>query len=300
MFFAGETKMTIGEIAMNQFLQSFSTPALDMLVKASTYLGHPGPWILLAAWLFWLGYERKSFVMMSVILLAGAVAGALKIFIARPRPEGLIIMDHETSYSMPSGHTTLITSFATFAWLKKTIKKPLKILLVLAIIIVAISRMYLGVHYFTDVLVGLLLGLLIGWAAIKIEAKIHKMHFHITKIQDEYLAVGFFAIAVILYMFIQSEYPEAFALFGYFAGYALYRHSGVDLKPVQTTKQAAIILTFGTIFTGGIYYLATQAQGLEGVGLYFLTGLFVTVFWPVIIHKYVAKREEHKAKKKKK
>ncbi len=292
--------MIFNEIIINQFFQSYSTPLLDLIVKASTYMGHPGPWILLAAWLFWLGYERKSFVIMSIILFAGAIAGAMKIFIARPRPEGILLLDHEVTYSMPSGHTTLITSFATFGWFKKTLKKPLKILLVIAVIIVAISRIYLGVHYFTDVIVGLLLGLLIGWAVIKIEAKIHKMHFHITKIQDEYLAVGFFVLAVMFYMFIQSAYPEAFALFGYFAGYALYRHSGVDLKPVQTTKQAVVIVVFGTLITGAIYYLATKATGLDSVGLYFLTGLFVTVFWPVIIHKYVIKREEHKAKKKKK
>jgi len=292
--------MVFEEIIINQFLQSYSTPILDLFFKLSTYLGHPGPWILLAAWLFWLGYERKSFVLMSIILFTGAIAGAMKIFIMRPRPEGIILMETEASYSMPSAHTALISAFATFGWLKKTLKKPLKVLLLIAVILLAISRMYLGVHYLSDVIVGLLIGILIGWVVIKTEAKINKMHFKITKIRDEFLIVGFFIAAVIFYMFIQSAYPEAFALFGYFAGYALYRHSSIDLKPVQTKKQAIVIVLFGTLFTGAIYYLATKTQGIEQICTYFLVGLFVTVFWPVVIHKYVSKREEHKEKKKKK
>jgi len=290
-------KLVLGEIVVNQFLQSFSTPILDLFFKAATYLGHPAIWMIIAAWLFWLGYERKSFVIMTIILFAGAIAGALKIFIARPRPEGLIIMESEASYSYPSAHTTLISSLACFGWLKKKLSRKLEALLVIAVIFVAVSRLYLGVHFITDVIAGIVLGIFIGWVVYKAEEKINKMHFHLSKIQDEFLVVGFFVIAVLFYLFIQNYYPPAYALFGYFAGYAIYRHTGIDLVPTKTTKQSVIALLIGTILLGVLYFFGEKFSGIESAIVFFIAGLFITVFWPIVIFKFVQKREVHKAKK---
>jgi len=289
--------LVLGELVINQFLQSFSTPALDLFFKAVTYLGHPAIWIIIAAWLFWMGYERKSFVIMTIILFAGAIAGALKIFIARPRPEGIIIMDPETSYSYPSAHATLISSFAAFGWLKKKLARKIETLLVIAVIFVAVSRLYLGAHYITDVIAGIVLGLFIGWVVYKAEAKLNKIHFHLSKIQDEFLVIGFFVIAVLFYLFIQNYYPPAFALFGYFAGYAIYRHSGIDLVPTKTTKQSIAALFIGTVILGILYMLGEKFIGIESAIIFFIAGLFITVFWPIVIFKFVQKRETHKAKK---
>ncbi len=289
--------MVLGEIVVNQCLQSFSTPALDLFFKAVTYLGHPAIWIIIAAWLFWLGYERKSFVLMTIILFAGAIAGALKMFIARPRPEGLIIMEKEISYSYPSAHATLISSFAAFGWLSKKLKRPFETILIIAVIFVAVSRMYLGVHYITDVIAGIVLGLFIGWVIYKAEAKINKMHFHLSKIQGEFLVIGFFVIAVLFYLFIQNYYPPAYALFGYFAGYAIYRHSGIDLVPSKTTKQSVVALLIGTIILGVLYMFGEKFTGIESAVIFFIAGLFITVFWPAVIFAFVQKREAHKAKK---
>ncbi|MCX6803528.1 MAG: phosphatase PAP2 family protein [Candidatus Diapherotrites archaeon] len=285
--------MVFEEIAVNQFLQSYSTPALDLFFKGITYFGHPGIWLIFAAWLFWLGYERKSFILVSIILFAGAVAGALKIIIARPRPEGIIIMDAEQTFSMPSGHSTLIASFTSFFWARK-VRNAFKALLVIAVVLVAISRMYLGAHYLTDVIVGLILGVVVGWLMYKAEGKINKMQFHITKIQDEFLAIGFFVIAVIFYMFIQSAYPEAFVLFGYFAGYALYRHSGVDLKPSTINKKLVVLMLVGTGILGELYLAAHKLAGLESVAIYFVIGLFITVFWPIITNELTQKKRNIK------
>ncbi|VVB74831.1 Undecaprenyl-diphosphatase [uncultured archaeon] len=289
--------MVLGEIVVNQFIQSFSTPSLDLFFKAITYLGHPAIWMIIAAWLFWLGYERKSFVIMTIILFAGAIAGALKIFIARPRPEGIIVMDPETSYSYPSAHATLITSFAAFGWLKKKLSRILETLLVVAVIFVAVSRLYLGAHYVTDVIAGIVLGLFIGWVVYKAEAKLNKIHFHLSKIQDEFLVVGFFVIAVLFYLFIQNYYPPAYALFGYFAGYIIYKHSGIDLVPAKTTKQSIAALFIGTIILGVLYMFGEKFIGIESAVIFFIAGLFITVFWPAVIFKLVQKRETHKAKK---
>lgn len=87
----------------------------------------------------------------------------IKQIVRRARPEHLMIIE-ETGYSFPSGHAMM--TFAFFALLiyvvyKYVKNKPLKIILTvlfsLLIISVSFSRIYLGVHYFTDILAGWLI-----------------------------------------------------------------------------------------------------------------------------------------------
>lgn len=88
----------------------------------------------------------------------------LKFIIARPRPEIFRLVE-ETGYSFPSGHAMI--SFGFYGFLiylayenisnKKT-KYPLIIFLSILILLIGISRIYLGVHYFTDVIGGFVIG----------------------------------------------------------------------------------------------------------------------------------------------
>ena len=90
----------------------------------------------------------------------------LKRILRRPRPTEFRIVE-ETGYSFPSGHS--ITSMVFYGYLvyltykyinNKKIKIPLIIFLVLLIPTIGLSRIYLGVHYASDVLCGFLLGII--------------------------------------------------------------------------------------------------------------------------------------------
>ncbi len=290
--------MVFEEIVVNQFLQSYSGALLTLFFKAITYLGHPGVWFILAAWLFWMGRERKSFIIMLLILFSGFVVGVLKEIIARPRPEGILILAKETSYAFPSGHSTLSAAFASFAYFSKKLEKQFKYLLIIGAIIVAVSRLYLGVHFLSDVIAGLIIGSVIGWIVFKAEEKINKMHFHISKIQEEYLVVGFFAAIILIDLFVPSQYLAAYAFLGYFAGYVIYKHSKIDLTRTTSKKQSLIALIIGTIILGGLYFFGDENTGLIAQTTFFIAGMFVTIFWPVIIDRFVKKRETHKISKK--
>lgn len=88
-----------------------------------------------------------------------------KLLIKRTRPTDLMIIA-ETGYSFPSGHAMMSFAFFTllifFVW-KYLKNKPLKIVLTIVfsilIITIGFSRIYLGVHYLTDILAGWLLTL---------------------------------------------------------------------------------------------------------------------------------------------
>ena len=83
----------------------------------------------------------------------------LKNLVARPRPfaeiEALIpLIAKPTDFSFPSGHTT--ASFAVALVMVRMLPKKIGVPAVAVATLVAFSRLYLGVHYPTDVLVGLL------------------------------------------------------------------------------------------------------------------------------------------------
>ena len=109
----------------------------------------------------------KRIVMGLDICSIGAIGYILKKLIARPRPLEAIVKI-PTSYSFPSGHTFFSFGFYSliiyFVW-KSKLKKPFKIILTviisLLILLVPFSRIYLGVHHFTDVVGGFILGLFV-------------------------------------------------------------------------------------------------------------------------------------------
>ncbi len=99
-----------------------------------------------------------------------AINTLIKEFIQRPRPEGYRLIA-ETGYSFPSGHSMVSMAFYGFlAWLvwryeRNTIERWFYCLMIAsAVVMVGVSRVYLGVHYASDVLAGFLVAM--AWLAI--------------------------------------------------------------------------------------------------------------------------------------
>ena len=97
--------------------------------------------------------------------LSALVNFTIKQIIQRPRPVGHRIID-ESGYSLPSGHSMVSMAFYGFLiyliyknMKNKYLKTALIILLTLLIISIGVSRIYLGVHYVSDVLAGFLVAI---------------------------------------------------------------------------------------------------------------------------------------------
>lgn len=161
-------------------LQEIRTNFLDFFFTTITHLGDAGLfWIGLGLLLCFFVKTRKSGSTMLLALIFGAVVCNifLKNIVARPRPytieewsvikdaasELLIGVPHD--WAFPSGHTT--SSFAAATALFCYHKKSGIVALVLAVLI-AFSRLYLYVHYPTDVIAGMLIGICVGIAAFLI------------------------------------------------------------------------------------------------------------------------------------
>ena len=143
-------------------------PLLDFWMPKITALGNAGfIWFLAAAALLCTKRYRRQGVVMLAALVVGALAGSavLKPLIARPRPCWLdttvpMLVAIPQDYSFPSGHTLISTIGA--AMLTHIDRRFGCVAIPLAVLI-AFSRMYLFVHFPSDILAGAVIGLAISW-----------------------------------------------------------------------------------------------------------------------------------------
>lgn len=123
-------------------------------------------WVLLVAFIFYRKqWKMESFLMLGNLTLAGVLIVTFKNIYQRPRPEILHLVE-EKGFSFPSGHSlavtimvgTLIVIFSQRIK-DKLWKRIVQILLGFYLLSVLVSRVYLGVHYPSDVLASLCVGL---------------------------------------------------------------------------------------------------------------------------------------------
>ena len=150
------------------FLQSIHTPFLDKAMNFISLLGEIAVPLIVLAVTYWCISRRKAFAVLSSLMTALLATQVIKAIVRSPRPfqahpeliEGGRI-ETATGYSFPSGHST--TSSAFYSSLAAVYRKKwLTVLAVLLIAAIPLSRMYLGVHWPSDVLAGTAIGLLSG------------------------------------------------------------------------------------------------------------------------------------------
>ena len=147
-------------------LYSLRSSSMDLIMKTITQFGNTIPVIIITLVLMITLTSRKEvFLIGSNTILTVGSNQILKHIICRPRPNHLRLIV-ENGYSFPSGHAMIsICLYGLLIYLvnKKIKNKLLKIILTILLIIlilgIGISRIYVGVHYPSDVLGGYLLSL---------------------------------------------------------------------------------------------------------------------------------------------
>ena len=171
------------ELVFLEFIYSLHTPAADMFFTTVTRLGNYGIiWILSVVMLTaYKGTRLRGMTSAAALAFDGIICYVIKIIIMRTRPFNVntmipLLISAPTDYSFPSGHTG--ASFAVTAALFLTMSVPedadssplivrrpqiiSAVSLILALLM-AFSRLYLFVHYPTDVFAGIVIGILCGY-----------------------------------------------------------------------------------------------------------------------------------------
>lgn len=155
------------DIAVNDKTLLFQNPLLTKIMIVITTLFSPSILFLVSAILcfcLWYFKEKKSAALLATLLTTSAIITfALKHIIMRERPENMLLF--ESGYSFPSGHAIIATIFFCFiihTFYSKIRRKLFKCVFLctntLLIFLVGLSRIYLQVHWLSDVLFGFMLG----------------------------------------------------------------------------------------------------------------------------------------------
>ena len=150
------------------FFQKMHSQFLDLAMNLISFMGEAAVPLLVLSLTYWCISRKKGFAALSSLMSALIVAQSVKAVIRAPRPfmvhpdliEGGRI-GTATGYSFPSGHSTTAAAFySSLAVIGK--RRWISIISVLMIILIPVSRLYLGVHWPLDVAAGMILGLFSG------------------------------------------------------------------------------------------------------------------------------------------
>lgn len=165
------------EFTLLDALQALRCPVLDALAVFFDQAGAHGEiWIAFTAVLLAFRRTRRAGLAMALALGLYMLAGhcALKPLFARPRPCDVntaitILVKRPHGHSFPSGHTASAFAAAFALWLQN---RKLGVPALVLAAFIAFTRLYLYVHFPTDVLGGLVLGLALGALALWIVDKL--------------------------------------------------------------------------------------------------------------------------------
>lgn len=172
------------ELSILNFIQSLRNPIFDLFFEVLTTLGNRGE--LFFALIFVVMLNRKNwkfgrYTLFALILTVASVELIFKPIVQRPRPfianpAVLLIIDQPSGFSFPSGHAASAFVVAMMFYLNNM---PYKKTIMVCAALMAFSRLYVYVHYPSDVIAGSLLGIFIALAVNKlmINSKIKQSKF---------------------------------------------------------------------------------------------------------------------------
>lgn len=172
-FYVVDSSPKSWDLLVSQELQEEPSAILDVLMKGFSWLGTvyvAAIMVIVFSIIFFaFKYIKEAFFVLSC-LLSGGVSYVLKMLIDRPRPttDFVRIVDETHYQSFPSGHVLFYTAFfgtlmliaISSSILKFSWKIMMSSICVAMIVLGAVSRIYLGAHWFTDVIGGFIVGVL--------------------------------------------------------------------------------------------------------------------------------------------
>jgi membrane-associated phospholipid phosphatase len=154
---------------LSEGTRSLRTPALTSAVVAVTRIADVSTMLVLVpvtALVLWLLRRRSGAILLLLVVVGGhLMCSLMQVLLHRARPVGVALIPLPDSYSFPSGHATAAflyfgcLSFIALGEVRSgALRYGLVALFAILGIAVGLSRVYLGVHYFFDVIAGWLLG----------------------------------------------------------------------------------------------------------------------------------------------
>lgn len=160
--------------AFNEFFQNLGS-WLTLPMEFFSFLWREEFIMLLLPAIYWCWDAAFGFRLSALLMFGNAVNSIFKLAFHAPRPywinPEIQAYSAESSFGMPSGHA----QNSTLLWGRLAVairRKWVTAVFVFIILMIGISRIYLGVHFISDVVVGWLIGAVLLWAALRLEKPI--------------------------------------------------------------------------------------------------------------------------------
>ena len=290
-----------------RLLETIRSPYLDAVIGFITWLGEETLIMIVICAVYWCISKRAAYSIGIAFFFSGLTVQGMKICFRIERPwikdptltPVPSAIENATGYSFPSGHTQSAASFfgSLGAMLKK---KPIKITCFAIIILVAFSRLYLGVHTLIDVVASILISLLL----VLLTARFFSNNTS-NKKRDLILAlimVGYtiavIVIALLLYSsgkIEQGYVSDCMKAAGAGVGFAIGMF--VERVYIDFSTQAKSVLMQAVKLLLGLAGILVIKEGLKliiGTSLiadtirYFLMPIWLAIGYPLIIKRYLA------------
>ena len=182
LFLVQSEKAAVFDDAVRFFFYDMRSGALTSAAKAMTYLGN---WQSVTVLCIILLIIKPTRIRYGIPVSAGAIFVTvinkiIKNLVRRERPDQIYHLIKQGGYSFPSGHS--ITSMFVFGMLiylvrvnvqDRTAANILTVIIAVPMVCIGLSRIYLGVHYPSDVLAGWALGVAVMMVVIEIADRLH-------------------------------------------------------------------------------------------------------------------------------
>jgi len=255
-------------------IQQIDTPLLDSFFRAITSLGDELFYLLLFSFLLWCVDFYLGIRVGIIFLLSVYVNNGIKEIFQQPRPFDIlpeIQKVHASGYGFPSGHaqSSMVVWGSIAYWKKQILIRNLSVLLIL---LIGFSRIYLGVHFPTDILGGWLFGGLILGLSYFIFLKI-KLDFIQGNMVFKIIGITLFPVILLQFQSSPDIISSMAALIG--VGYGLlFFHSSIGGIRLGNWLQRLFSFLVGVIGIGILYLGLKLILPSEGQSFYQLSRFF--------------------------
>ncbi len=275
-------------------LQMLRNPVTDWVVYMLTQLGDQYAFIILAVILYWVYDKKYAHKFAFTYMISALFNTAIKEMIKRPRPYVAYPNDVSTEakwltdgYSFPSGHAQAagVLGYTAYDLSKRFRMRWIWWVGIFILVMVPLSRIYLGQHYLTDVVVGVLLSFGIAHVTFKLVDRMND--------REELYTLIPIPIFLVLMIFIQNHtfYIASGAFIGFAVGYFLEKRTvdyDVKNKPLIQVLKVLLGLIVTLAIKEGLKFVFPDLLVFDFIR-YFLIGVWVAYGAP-LIYKYVFRR----------